>query len=225
MVYSWFYGVDLAIEVVSTIILAIMVSKAISFTRIQGNGKYWVLSWSFIALAIAYLLKLGAHVLVYQGAEYGSLVGSIILAHISVSTALVSWTIFAYRILFLIGLYLLYNVYVNKQQTSLHVLFIYMLFVNAVLARYAYYIFNLTAVVILTASIFGLYRKYCAVYDCKRVLLLISFMALAASHLVFIFISLWDALYILAEFIQLVSFALLMAAIIMVRKDAKKGQN
>jgi len=213
------YGADLAIEAFSTIVLLILMVKTLSFSRIK-SGKFKELSAAFLLLTAYYLSKLAVHFFIYTSTDQIETLDQIVTANTDPYHPL-GLFVFGMRIIAIIAFYMLYAVYSGKQNGNMLTIFLFLLI--AFMVHATHLVYHLAIVAIMIALIIRLIRRYNCDYTCNRKLLISSFIGIALSHAIFMFIDNSVAFYVIAEIAQLVGFVLLLVTMFKVVKDAKKG--
>ena len=85
-----------------------------------------------------------------------------------------------------------------------------------------YHVFHLTTLILLLFLIKKYYDNYLKTKDKPAGLIFWSFLTIALSQLIFIFIGINNTFYVVAESVQLFGYLLLVISFIMVRKYGKK---
>ena len=216
---DWFYMKDLIIDVFSALVLITILVFAIRLYRMsKKQEKLKLLIWSFGLLSFSYLLKVASHFLIYQTVTHQKSVGviTIIYKTIEASPLLVYWGLLGYRIFFLLGLYVLYLVYAEKQSRLTMVISAYLLIALGYFSYGKSMIFYFTCLFFLVIISYNLYIRYIKDRYYKTLLLLVSFGLLSLSHLIFILLTFNPVYYVEAEIVQLVSYLFLLYAFIRV---------
>ncbi len=222
---QWFYGKDIVIDCVSMLVLLFISYFAWQFYKLnKGRKGHILLAVSFLLMAIAFLFKMLTNFTLYFIESEKKTVGSLILTfqEVHYSDSLFLYGTIAYRLLTILGLYLLYSIYYKKQEKSAVFLFIYLFFISVYFTWSAYYIFHLTALLLLCFIVARLYYNCRMNRDLPARWLLISFVTIGLSELFFIFERLAPILYVVAEGIQLVGYVSLLIAFLMVLSYGKK---
>lgn len=206
---TWFYNIDSAFEVVSVIVtaaIALYSLRIYSFTK-ENRHKYFGLS--FLAISIAYLCKILTNVVLYQKMQE---VGGIVTVTKYALHALPIFSIFglfSYRIFMLLGLAGIYLLLSQSRERSHIVLIVYFIVITTLFSGYAYFIFHMTAALLLM-YIVGFYYQRSRQGQGKSRSLVAAFSCILISQLAFIFIFLNSKLYVLGESFQLLGFLILL---------------
>ncbi|MFQ5474221.1 MAG: hypothetical protein ACE5DM_00125 [Candidatus Nanoarchaeia archaeon] len=225
LVYSpkWFYGKDIVIDLVSILVLSLIAFFSIRCYRINRNKKHLLLASSFILMALAFMFKIITNFTIYYHVVETRQWGLLTLAYSSLRASSVLFIIgfFVYRILMLLGLYVLHSTYTKQSRANI-VLVLYLLLVSTYFSSSAYYMFHVTALVLLSIITLTYHSNYKKSRHETNRLLFYSFSMITLSQLVFIFIEINPVLYVIADLIQLTGYAGLLITFIKVLKDGKK---
>jgi len=226
-VYSppWFYGKDIAIDILSAIVvLLIGVFSFKNFLLDKKNKRHFFLSCAFILLGLSFITKIVVNILTHtQGwlskQFWLSILGTEIIKPYGFLSAI---GFLLYALLTLFGFYILYVLSSKDELSMNYVIIAYFILVSTYFTRFTYFIIYITAFIFL----FAITRRYFLCYNetkYKNTLYLgISFGVITLSQFVFIFTSSNHAIYVLAELIQLVGYLFLLYTFVMVLRNAKK---
>jgi hypothetical protein len=220
-----FYGKDIAIDLISALVVLIIGIFAFrNFRMDRKNYRHLLLSTAFVILGGSFVLKTLTNILSHHEVGISRILSGLLIPHIIPRYSLLpalGFLIYASMTLF--GFYILYTLTSEKKIISTDYLIIaYFIVISTYFARFNYSLFYITALLFLIA----ITRRYLVAYRDKRykntLLLSISFCVIALSQLVFIFTSSSYAWYVIAEVIQLVGYLLLLYTFMMVLRNAKK---
>jgi len=221
---KWFYGKDIIIDIVSIIVLSWISYFGIKFYQMDKRKRnYLFLSISFGFLAVSFLFKILTNFTVYYPAVVTNNLGFIVYTYkaLKPSNLLYFGGFIVYRLLTLIGLYLLYSIYHSKQTISTRIIIIYLIFVSTVFTQSAYYISHITAFILLGMITYQYYRNYIDSRHRPVLLLTASFLIMAVSQIISLFIKSSKLFYVAAEFIQLLGYILLLITFVWVLKHGQ----
>ena len=223
---KWFYGEDIAIDLLSSLVLAVIAFFAIRYYNIDRKKNYLYLALSFLAIAFSFLFKIATNFTVYYMVHETRELGQYTLVSSTVRTtnAMFFFSFLLYRLLTLLGLYALYSVYEKNQSTSTKIMTVFFILVSTYFSESSYYIFHLTAfmlLAIITVHYFLHYRKN---RQQTSKFLAISFALICISQIFSIFFEWNRVLYVVAEMIQLVGYLVLMFTFVKVLRNAKKKE-
>ncbi|MBD3164556.1 hypothetical protein GF323_05100 [Candidatus Woesearchaeota archaeon] len=226
LVYSpkWFYGKDIIIDIVSIFVLSLIAFFSLKYYSLYRKKRnYLTLGISFIIIAASFLFKILTNFTLYFKVFETRQLGFVTLTYQTLRSTNTLFFIgfLLYRILTLLGLYLLYNIY-QKDSRSTIFLVIYLLLISSYFSQSEYFIFHLTALILLILITLYYIRNYRKNKNKTSRLLMSSFAIIAASQIFFIFVRANLILYVVAEIIQLIGYVALLITFIMVLKHAKK---
>ncbi|MCX6707362.1 MAG: hypothetical protein NT001_04455 [Candidatus Woesearchaeota archaeon] len=227
IVYSpaWFYGKDIIIDLVSILVLSFIVILCAKYYKMDSKNKnYFYLAIASLLLAFSFLFKILTNFTIYYTVLEKWHLGIVTYAFNDVHSTNILFFIgfLLYRVLTLLGLYVLYEIYQKDHKRSQILLIIYLLLVMTYFSSSAYYIFHITSfmlLLMLTSQYFKNYRKN---KQHTTKLLACSFGTITASQLVFIFVQVNAVLYVIAEAVQLAGYIILLITLMMVLKYGKK---
>jgi len=226
LVYSpkWFYGKDIAIDVVSIFVLSLIAFFSMQYYKLnKRNKKHLFLSISFFLIALSFLFKIATNFTIYYRMLETRHFGFFTLTYSASKSSNVLFFIgfLMYRMLMLLGFYILYSIYIKQNKVNIF-LIIYLILISTYFSRSAYYIFHLTAIILLIIVSFKYLKNYRKTKHNTNRWLLYSFVLIAVSQIIFVFIKIHAIFYVIAELIQLLGYIGLLITFIKVLKDGKK---
>jgi hypothetical protein len=226
LIYSpqWFYGEDIAIDIVAIVVLSLIAFFALKFYKINKNKNYKYIAVSFILLAFSFLFKILTNFSIYFIDNHIKKIGFVTITYQTLQSTDTLFFIgfLAYRLLTLIGLYLLYAVYDEKKSKASTFIIFYLIVISTYFSHGAYYIFHLTSLILLALITSQYARNYKQNKKETTRLLKNSFGLIAVSQILFIFVGLDNHLYVAAEAVQLIGYAALLITFVKVLTHGKK---
>ena len=222
---QWFYGKDLVIDIVSALVLLLIALFSLRYYKIERKNKnYLYLAISFLLIAVSFFFKILANFTIYYHVFETKYFGLYSITYHSVKTSDILFILgyLIYRLLTLLGLYILYSMYQKNQSKSNIFLIIFFILVSTYFSQSAYYIFHLTALLLLACIALQYYTNYKKNRQFTSRLLASSFVIIGISQIVFIFVNLNQNLYVVAEIIQLLGYLILLTTFVKVLRNAKK---
>jgi len=220
---DWFLTADILIEVFSFIILTVFFILSEKSYKITKKKNTFYLGVGFLLIAIAELATILTKFVLYYDTTVTQNIGVMAVSyHVLKSVDIFYYMgFFLHRILTLLGLYLIYRIPFNEKSGRDVILTIFFLIVSVIFSNTAYYIFHLTAFIILLLIL----DKYRNVYHENKnkntKLLLNAFVLLTTSQVVFL-LSTVQLLYVFAQIIQLISYLMLLVLAIRLFKYGKQ---
>ena len=211
---SWFYGKDIMIDVLAMLVLALVSVAGYRYYKVSKHGKILLLVLSFSLLALAFLAKIMMNFTIYN--FYNSEIDTRTQGYCNITTEqlISSDNLFflgflLYRVFTLLGFYLLFLAY-TKQELGSTVLTMSLLALSSYFTESAYYVFHITALLILLAMLYTYFPK-------RTTLVLTSYILMTLSQVCFIFIYKDRLFYVAAEIIQLFGYLLMLFAFLRVK--------
>jgi hypothetical protein len=220
---QWFYGKDLIIDFISLLVLLFIAYFSFSYFRLNKQIKYCNLSLSFLLLALSFIFKIMMNFTIYYNVLETKKIGFITFSYnvLKSSDTLFFVGFLVYRLLTLIGLYMLYSLYKKQPKTNIF-LIAYLLIISTYFTQSAYYVFHMTSLILLVMITYEMFRNYKKKKHNTTKWLTISFGIITLSQILFIYVKLNHNLYVIGEVIQLVGYVLLMITFLKVLYYGKK---
>jgi len=220
-----FYGKDIAIDVLSAIVvLLIGIFSFRNFSLDRKNKKHFFLGTAFVMLGLSFIVKILTNILTkdvdwLSGEFWMPLFGPDAVRSFTMIPAI---GFLLYALLTLFGFYIIYALLSKDELSMNYVIIAYFIIITTYFTRFTYFITFITAFIFLLA----ISRRYFIQYsknNYKNTLFLgISFSIITLSQFVFTFTSSNPTLYAVAEIIQLIGYLLLLYTFTMVLRNAKK---
>jgi hypothetical protein len=227
-VYSppWFYGKDIAIDVLSgLVVLLIGIFSFRNFLLDKKNYRHLLFSAAFVLLGGSFFVKTLTNILSHHQVGLSNYLSGLIIPNIIPNYSLLpalGFLIYASMTLF--GFYILYALTSKEILTTDYVIIAYLIVISTYFARFNYHLLYVTGLLFLVAMT----RRYFIIYRAKgyrnTFFLSLSFGIITLSQLVFIFTYSSQTLYAIAELIQLIGYLFLLYTFVMVLRNAKKTQ-
>jgi hypothetical protein len=222
---GWFIFPSIMIDFIAFFVLLMISSFSFKYYKLNKKNKnYLYLAWSFLLICFSFGFKILTNLTIYYPIFRDTVAGPVVNAMASVRQYnIFSFLTFSGFVLcHLLGLFFLYAIY-NKDKHKTHLFLIaYFILLSTYLSHLNYYIFHLTALFFLAILSLIYLRKYSNNgYDNTKKLYY-SFSILALSHLFFMFISVNQYFYVMAETIQLIGYLLLLFILSTVVNYGKK---
>ena len=151
---DWFNIPSIIIDLFSFLVLFLISMTSLRYYKINKDKKYFYLGGSFLLICSSFLFKLFTNLTVYYN---GLVETSAQTAVITTLEAIRSYNVFSsitfalFTFLNLMGLYMLYSIYQQKQSGYSIILISYFILISTYVSNSNYYIFHLTSLIFLTA--------------------------------------------------------------------------
>lgn len=216
---DWFLGSDVLIEIFSFIILFLFFYFSIRNYKLSKNKNFLYLGLGFLLIAIAELATTLTKVVLYYDTTLTQQVGQMIVTYKVVKSVDIFYYIgfFFHKLFTLLGFYVIYRLPLKKKTSGDLLIALCFIFISALFSQAFYYLFHLTALILLiliTNNYYEIYKKNKAN---NTKILIMTFSILALSQIIFI-LSKLSMLYVMAQIIQLVSYIMLLILIIKIFK-------
>ena len=222
---QWFYSKDLLIDTVSAFVLLLIASFAVRYYKLNKKNKnYLYLAGSFFLIAMSFLFKILTNFTIYYKVFVTRHLGDFILTYptIQVSNILFLAGFLFYRLLTLLGLYMLYSIHQKNQSKSNIFLMVFFILILTYFSELEYFIFHIVALALLALITLQYYRTYRKNKQPASKFVTASFAIIGVSQIFSIFVFYNNVYYVIAELIQLVGYLILLMTFIRVLRDAKK---
>lgn len=229
---KWFFGYDIIFEVLAvivTLIIGIYSLKIYSFSKLR-TYKYFGLS--FLTFGASFLAKIAMNFALYNPIVVKETIQHAAFSHqiLHKSNLILQAGYDIHRFLFLFALLGIYWIVSKSEDLEHRGLLTYFIFITALFSFSTYYIFHLTAAVFIL-YISKYFYEICFRKKKKTSLNahfnFLAFALLFLSQVVFIFVFLNNAIYVIAEFVQLAGFIIFLINILSLvfNNGKKKNKN
>jgi hypothetical protein len=210
IIYSadWFYAAGIFIDILAAVVLLLLGIAAWRFFAVSKERSYTLLASSFAILAVSFFTKAIFEWLLHETVVEGET--HLLFLNDSLIALPMLATLYAYRILLVVGLYVLYAVY---EQQSFRTVLLVSAFLSTlvVVSKEVHFVFHGATLLLFLAITLSLVARPAKNSLSVRIITY-SFAALTANRLFLTFASFSPALYIVATSIQLVAFAAILYA-------------
>ncbi len=212
---DWFFSADVLIEVFSFLILFLFFVLAFRSYKTSKNKSSLYLGLGFLLIAFGEISTILTKIVLYYNIVFTKNIAGVLITYTLLRS--VNWFyyigLFLNKFLTLAGLYMLYLLSMNNQKKPDVFLAVYLILISALFSQITYYVFHITALVLLILIILNYHQIYKKNKAKNTVILLASFILLAISQGIFI-LSEISSTYVIAQGIQLISYALMLFLII-----------
>ena len=215
---KWFYGYDIIFESLAVIVTLIIGLYSLKIHRFSKLRTYKYFGLSFLAFSAAFIGKIAMNFALYNPVAVKTTIANINITQrlLERSNLVLQAGYDVHRFLFLLGLLGVYWIISKSRDNEHRWLFLYMLLIITLFSFNTYYVFHLTASIMLL-FITKHFKGVCDRKGSSRNARLnfLAFSLLLISQLVFIFIFLNKAIYVVAEVVQLMGFIVFLINILL----------
>lgn len=220
---KWFYGIDCIFEAFSVIVLVLLALSTYKLYKFTKDQHHLYFGASFVALALGFVAKILTNVELYYPKAVVDAIGPetvYTITGVISSNIIFAAGFFFYRLLLLLGFLGLIFIITHSKEYRWIPLTVFFVGVITLFSTFAYYVFHITAAVLLFYITYYLYINWKKKRRKKTIPLLtfMSFLLLLVSAIIFIFVLVDVYFYVIAEVLQLAGFLLLLAAYVLLIK-------
>lgn len=213
---QWFLGTDVFIEAFSLLVLLTFTFLAFRYYRINKNKNILHLGTGFAFISVAQIADLLTKLVLFYDIGPSRIIGEALINSQVVASVDIFYYMgfFFYRLLTLLGLYIIYRLPQEKKNSAGdYVLMVYFILISALLGDELYYIFYITALILLILIVDGYYEVYKKNKFPNTKILIIAFSLLALSHLICVLSDI-NLMYVLGDVVELISYTIFLGLII-----------
>lgn len=217
---DWFHGWDLLFDAIGLIVAMLIAGYSWKVYQMSSENKYIYFSLAFILVSLGFMFKLITHGILYYSSIREVAAGvlrPLAGQSLQYSDLLYRGGFFLEMIAMLGGWLLIFFVSqksrgrLNKfYELSQIVLFIYLVGLISIVSNFKYFVFYLTSMVLLGLIVLNYYKNYLNTKNKNAYLVMSSFTLILVSQFFFVFVLLWQNLYVLGELFMLTGFLLLL---------------
>ncbi len=227
---SWFNGYDLVFEGISLVVALLIAAYSWKIYRMSHENRYGYFSLAFILIGVSLAIKMFTYGVLY----FEPLREGVATALTPVVGTGLQFADLFYRAAFflqmagLLGAWMLVFFISQKSRERLHsyyevsqiALFLYLILLICFVSNFQYTVFYLTSAVILGLTVLNYYKNYLnSKSNNKAFLVMIAFLFVLLSNISFIFVFLWESMYVAGEVFLLIGFLLLLYTYRQVRRS------
>lgn len=219
----WFNGWDLVFEGIGLIVALLIAGYSWRIYRISKENKYGYFSLAFILVSLGFIFKLMTHGLLYYS-SLRDLATAALVPVVGKGTVGINYSDLFFRggfllhMITMLGAWLLIFFISQKKQGRLKNyyevsqigLFVYLVVLISYVSNFKYFVFYLTSTVILGMVVLNYYKNYLNTGSRNAFSVMNSFILVLFSQFFFVFVFLWNELYVIGEVFLLLGFLLLL---------------
>lgn len=223
---EWFLGSDVLIEIFSFLVLIAFFILAYRNYKLSKNRSTKYLGLGFLAIALAELATVFTKVILYYDTTLTQNIGQMVVTSRVVQSVDIFYYVgfFFHKLLTLGGLYAIYRIPLKRKLERDSLLAICFIIISALFSSAFYYLFHLTAFILLLLIINNYWQIYIKNKSENTKILIAAFSLLALSQLIFI-LSKLNVCYVTAQILQLVSYLILLFLIIRITRGKDDRKN
>lgn len=217
---TWFNGLDIVFEGIGLIIALLIAAYSWKVYKFSHENRHAYFSFAFLLIGLSLMIKMFTFgVLYFQPLRDNVLMvlSPAVGPGLEFADLFYRAAFFAQMVLML-GAWLLIFFISQKArdrlrkfyETSQIGLFVYLILLISFVSNFKYFVFYLTATVIVGITVLNYYKNYLNSGNEKAKLVMISFFLILISQIFFIFVFLFDSFYVLGEVFLLAGFLLLL---------------
>ncbi len=218
---GWFHGWDIVFDLVSLLIALLIAAYSWRWYRLNKENRFAYFALAFILVSLGLLFKSFTSMILYYTPVRdvaADLLRPLAGERLSLS-GLYYRAAFFLQMLSMLGAWLLLFFVSQKPRARLHkfyevsqiALFIYLLVLISIVSNFKYSVFYLTSSVILGLVVLNYYKNYLNTNNNQQAFkVMLSMMFILAGNITYIFIFLFNKLYVLGEILMLIGFLILL---------------
>lgn len=220
---DWFLGKDIFIDFFSFLVLLIFFVLTVKNYKLDKNKKLLYLGIGFGMIALSQFASILTKLVLYYDTSFTQKIGQMIITTNIINSVDILYHagFFFYRCLTLLGLYVIYKLPMEESRWGDFALVSFFIIMISVLSKDMTYLFTLTSFVLLVMIIKNYYLVYYRKKSPNTLVLVAGFSILALSNLILLF-SWSEAMYVFGNFVELVSYIILLILIIRILKHGSK---
>ena len=212
----WFYGIDSLFDIVFVLVSILIAAFARKAFRLTRERKFLSLYWAFVFFAIAFLVKILTHVILYfKYMNVNVLNLFLVLGEITFGFQI---GYFFYRLVFLLSLIMLLSLTIHITDKRILVILQIFAILFAATSTHLPMLFHIVATVFLFFICNTCRLNYKSRGTLPSKLVAYSFLMFFISQVMFVLMVWQSFAYVLGETMQLIGSILLLASLSLVRR-------
>lgn len=216
----WFRGVDSVIEFLSLAVAFVISLYGFKAYKITKQKNYLYFSIAFLLTAVAYVFKIISELVIYSRYVEKRIVGPFVFSRIVVEPVIWIHTyahiIFQFLLTFALLLLLIVVYKINNKQTT--ILLLSFAAAATLAGHLVQLVFHFTISAFILLLVCHFYKNYKGKKTTNSLLVMLAFIGMLASNILFMFKMYDSNIYAIAEGFQLLGFLTLLYTLILVRK-------
>ncbi|MEK6974682.1 MAG: hypothetical protein AABW41_05610 [Nanoarchaeota archaeon] len=215
---EWFYGLDTLFETFSIIVSFLVGVLAYKIYKLTSQKKYLNFCTAFLMIAAALSFKIISNFVVFYKTVEKTFYGLFTVTYTHSFDFINLASLYLFRVMFLIAfLIILINIYGIKDKKIIS-LIVFLSIVSIFFSNFTYLLFHLILALVIGFISFHYFKNYSSKKRRTALLVMLSFLAIFLSQLMFIFYVYQTGFYVLAETFQLLGFLFLLLAYVLISR-------
>jgi hypothetical protein len=225
---EWFNGWDIAFDLIILVVAMLIAGYSWRVYQINKENKFAYFSLAFVFVAIGMLSKsFSSGVLYFTSLRdvTASVLAPVVGPKLSLSHLYYRASFFFQMASFL-GAWLLIFFISQKSRARLRklhevtqiALFIYLVLLISIVSNFSYFVFYLTSMVLLGLIVLNYYKNYLNTKNKNTFRVMLAFIYILVGNIFFVFVFLFQSLYVLGELFMLLGFLQLLLTYARVRR-------
>jgi hypothetical protein len=221
---DWFLTPDFLINVFSFLILTAFLILCIKNYKVNKNKKMLYLGIGFAFIALAQLAVLARKFGIYYSTDFTTSIGTTIIQYNVINSTDVLYHVgtFLYKSLSLVGLYIISRFPTKKKSLKDVFLVAYFIVLSILSSDVVGYLFRITAMGLFAYLSYNYYLLYKKNKFRNTLILSVAFVIMSVSQILFLIQT--YAISIIADLLQLGSYAILLILIIRILKHGNEKE-
>lgn len=217
-----YYTTHLIFVSISAFVALLVSFMTFKLFKITKNSYHKYFGISFLGIVLSLLCKVAINIGI-GNSMIGTTKTGIIRYSLDIfgSSKILLALFLGHRFLMLIGLLGLFMVFYKILDKKQIILYSFLIMIVVLFTRYAYYMFHITAALIILFLIYYYLDNYKKNKKKTSLLVTSSFAVMFLANVLFLFTFMNREIYIYSEITQLISFIILLFALILMRKNKK----
>jgi len=218
---EWFKGFDLVFDMIMLFIALLIAAYSWKIYRFSKENKFSYFTIAFVTVALSFMAKIFTHSVLYffpVREVAATVLRPLVGTGLQFADLFYRSAFFAQMFLMLAALLLIFFVAQKSRdrlkklyEVSQMALFAYLIFLISFVANFNYVVFYLTSTVILGLIVVQYYKIYLNANKNKNTFnVMWGFLFILISNVFFVFVYLWNQLYVVGEVFMLIGFLVLL---------------
>ncbi|MBW2966903.1 hypothetical protein KY362_00295 [Candidatus Woesearchaeota archaeon] len=217
---QWFQGIDATIELLAIVVAFLIAGFGYKIYRITRQKNYQYFSISFLLMGISFIFKIISELVIYSSYIEQKIIGPYIISRTVTEpiTWIHTYAHSTFKVLATFAFFILLAVTLKIHDKKVLFLLTYFMAAITLASIVIPFLFHLTHIMILALLVHKYYHNYLENQKKQALMVTLAFLAIFASHIMFLFMLYDPNLYAIGLVMQLAGFILLLYTFILVKK-------